>query len=61
MMTRKVFEDDAPHLLLQTTRQKTKLIPNAVINQITADIIMLNISNAQIFKIFSQEVFLELC
>ena len=60
-MTKKVFEDDAPHLLLQTTRQKTKLMPNTLINQITTDIIMLNISNAQIFNIFSQEVFLELC
>ena len=60
-MTKKVFEDDAPHLLLQTTRQKTKLIPNTLMNQITTDIIMLNISNAQIFKIFSQEVLLELC
>lgn len=60
-MTKKVFEDDAPHLLLQITRQKTKLIPNTLINQITTDIIMLNTSNAQIFKIFSQEVFLELC
>ena len=60
-MTKKVFEDDAPHLLLQITRQKTKLIPNTLINQITTDIITLNTSNAQIFKIFSQEVFLELC
>ena len=40
-MTKKVFEDDAPHLLLQTTRQKTKLIPNTLINQITTDQVML--------------------